>query len=79
MMIAESFDGKRSDLMKKLKGSAEYYTFKNTKLLYEFIMETGRIMPRRNTGLNSKQQRQVTKAIKIARTLALLPYCDRHE
>ncbi len=79
MMLAETFDGKRSEFLKKVKQSKEYYTFKNVKLLQEFIMETGRIMPRRNTGLSSKQQRHVSKAIKVARTLALLPYCDRHD
>jgi small subunit ribosomal protein S6 len=56
----------------------EFYDFKNVKFLKSCIMETRRILPRRTTGLNAKQQRQITRSIKVARILALLPYCDRH-
>ena len=56
----------------------EYYDFKNVKLLKGCIMETCRILPRRTTGLNAKQQRQLTRSIKVARILSLIPYCDRH-
>ena len=40
--------------------------------------ETGKIMPARVTGTSAKYQRQLTKAIKRARHLALLPYTDSH-
>ena len=56
----------------------EYYDYKNVKFLKTCIMETRRILPRRTTGLNARQQRQLTRSIKVARILALLPYCDRH-
>lgn len=56
----------------------EFYTFKNVRLLKDSIMETCRILPRRTTGLNAQQQRALTKSIKIARILSLIPYCDRH-
>ena len=56
----------------------EYYDFKNVRLLKDCIMETCRILPRRTTGFTAKQQRQITRSIKVARILALIPYCDRH-
>lgn len=46
--------------------------------LRDYIMESGRTVPRRITGIKAPYQRMLTKAIKIARYLALLPYCDRH-
>jgi small subunit ribosomal protein S18 len=35
---------------------------------------SGKILPRRKSGLNAKQQRQLATAVKRARHLALLPY-----
>ena len=52
--------------------------YKDLPLLKEFISETGKIIPSRITGTRARYQRQLSKAIKIARFLALLPYCDRH-
>lgn len=48
--------------------------FKDTKFLSRFITERGRILPRKITGLNAQQQKTVTKAIKRARQMSLLPY-----
>ena len=53
--------------------------YKDIKLLKEFITETGKIIPARLTGTSSKYQRQLTKAVKRARHLALLPYTDSHQ
>ena len=50
--------------------------YKDLELLRKFITERGKILPRRMTGLTSRQQRQMTKAVTYARTLALLPYVD---
>ena len=50
----------------------------NIAFLREFVLETGRIIPCRAAGIAVKQQRQLSKAIKWARFLALMPYCDRH-
>ncbi|CAH0474487.1 unnamed protein product [Peronospora belbahrii] len=47
-------------------------------LLRLFISPTGRIRPRRFTGLTAKQQRKLARAIKISRQLALLPYLSRY-
>ena len=50
--------------------------YKDTELLKKFITERGKILPRRITGLTAKQQRDMTVAIKRARTLALLPFLN---
>ncbi|MEK9541203.1 MAG: 30S ribosomal protein S18, partial [Gammaproteobacteria bacterium] len=46
--------------------------------LKKFITETGKIIPARMTGTSAKYQRQLTRAIKRARLLALLPFTDSH-
>lgn len=51
--------------------------YKDVDLLRRFITERGKILPQRITGLTSRQQRDLTRAIKRARTLALLPYINR--
>lgn len=48
------------------------------ELLRLFISPTGRIRPRRFTGLTAKQQRKLAQAVKISRQLALLPYLSRY-
>lgn len=50
----------------------------NIGFLRDFVLETGRIVPARVGGLSASQQRQISKAIKWARYLGLMPYCDRH-
>jgi small subunit ribosomal protein S18 len=52
--------------------------FKDVGLLRKFIMENGKIVPSRITGTKAGYQRKLAKAVKLARFLALLPYCDRH-
>jgi small subunit ribosomal protein S18 len=56
----------------------EEIDYKDLATLNQFITETGRIIPCRNTGTKARYQRQLTRAIKYARYLALLPYCDSH-
>ncbi len=51
-----------------------YIDYKDEKRLYRFISEQGKIIPKRITGTCAKHQRQLVKAIKRARHLALLPY-----
>jgi len=48
--------------------------FKDVKLLSRFISERGKIVPSRITAVSAKKQRELAKAIKRARFLALLPY-----
>jgi len=53
--------------------------YKDLELLKAYITETGKIVPSRITGTKAKYQRQLSKAIKRARYLALLPYTDGHK
>lgn len=55
------------------------FDYKNIDVLRQFITETGKIVPARVTGISASNQRKVTKSIKIARFLALLPYTDMHQ
>ena len=48
--------------------------YKDVKLLQRFISERGKIVPSRITAVSQKKQRELAKAIKRARFLALLPY-----
>lgn len=48
--------------------------YKDIKLLQRFISERGKIVPCRITAVSTKKQRELSKAIKRARFLALLPY-----
>ncbi len=50
------------------------FDYKDPGQLKYFITERGKIVPRRISGLNAKQQRALTVAIKRARNIALLPY-----
>ena len=52
----------------------ESLTYKDVSVLSNFVSEQGKILPRRTTGLNSKQQKKVAKLIKQARIAALLPF-----
>lgn len=53
--------------------------YKDLDTLSEYITETGKIVPSRITGTSAKYQRQLSTAVKRARFLALLPYCDAHK
>ena len=48
--------------------------YKNIKLLKRYISENGKILPSRVTSVSQKRQRELSKAIKRARFLALMPY-----
>jgi small subunit ribosomal protein S18 len=48
--------------------------YKDAKALRYFITERGKIIPRRISGTCAKHQRALTRTIKRARTIALLPY-----
>lgn len=51
--------------------------YKDGRSLKYFITERGKIIPRRITGTCAKHQRVLAKAIKRARTIALLPYVGK--
>jgi len=53
--------------------------YKDIDVLSLFLTEQGKILPRRATGVTVQQQRRLTKAIKRARILALLPFVACNE
>jgi len=52
--------------------------YRDVKLLQGFVAERGKIVPRRLTGVCTTHQRRLTRAIKQARNIALLPFATRH-
>ena len=56
------------------KNKIKYIDYKDVELLKKFISPSGKISARRITGTNAKYQRQLARAIKNARYMALLPY-----
>lgn len=54
----------------------ELIDYKDAKLLRSFMTDRGKILSRKMTGTCSRHQRQLTKAIKRARAIALLPYIE---
>ena len=53
--------------------------YKNLGYIKKYISEAGKLIPCRASGLNASEQRKMNKAVKIARFLALIPYCDNHK
>ena len=56
------------------KDKATYIDYKDTALLRKFISDRGKIRARRVTGVTAQQQRQIARAVKNAREMALLAY-----
>ncbi len=54
-----------------------YIDYKDTDLLRKFISDRGKIRSRRVTRVSAQQQRQLARAVKNAREMALLPYSSR--
>lgn len=70
---------KRKKFCRFSSEGAQEIDYKDLDLLQEYLSETGKIVPSRITGTKVKYQRQLAIAIKRARFLALLPFCDSHE
>ncbi|HTT07924.1 MAG TPA: 30S ribosomal protein S18 [Gammaproteobacteria bacterium] len=52
--------------------------YKDINTLKQYIGENGKIIPARLSGTKARYQRQLATAVKRARFLALLPYCESH-
>ncbi|MGW5634045.1 30S ribosomal protein S18 [Streptomyces sp. NPDC003832] len=59
------------------RAGVEYIDYKDTELLRQFVSDRGKIRGRRVTRVSAQQQRQLARAIKNAREMALLPYASR--
>jgi small subunit ribosomal protein S18 len=53
--------------------------YKDIEVLKQYVSETGKIVPSRITGTKARYQRQLAKAVKRARYLALIPFTDGHK
>lgn len=58
------------------KDKIKYIDYKNQKVLENFVLETGKILPARVTGTCAYHQKQLSKAIKRARHMAFLQYVE---
>ena len=58
----------------KPKTDIAYFDYKDFKTLQRYINQYGQIEPRKRTGLTESKQRQLARAIKRARHIALLPF-----
>ena len=76
--MASSFYRRRKYCRFTAEGIKEI-DYKDIDLLKQYVTETGKIMPSRITGTKAKYQRQLARAVKRARFLALLPYSDAHD
>lgn len=70
---------RRKKIAKQSVDAVAGVDYKDVSFLKSFISDSGKIVPNRITGVPASMQRQITKAIKLARFLALLPYCDSHK
>lgn len=70
---AQSF---RKKFCKFSAADANAIDYKDLQMLKSYITESGQIVPSRITGTSAIYQRQLARAIKQARFLALLPYTD---
>ena len=55
-----------------------FIDYKDERFLSRFVTDNGKILPSRLSGVDARHQRQLAKAIKKARYLALLPYTRGH-
>lgn len=58
-------------------GAFDLNDFKSVDILKRFLSETGKILPRRRTGLNAQDQRKLARTIKRVRMMGLLPFADK--
>ena len=74
-MVKASLDvNSLQDVIKNKNEPGKDLSYKDITLLSNFISDKGKIIPRRNTGLKAKEYNKITKLIKQARIVALLPF-----
>ena len=73
MLMNKNFFRRRKSCPFSAPSSPEI-DYKDVKLLQRYISERGKIIPSRISAVSAKRQRELSKAIKRARFLALMPY-----
>ena len=82
-VVRPAFAGARRPFFRRRKTcpftgpNAPKIDYKDIKLMQRFVSERGKIVPSRITAVSAKKQRELARAIKRARFLALLPYLVR--
>jgi small subunit ribosomal protein S18 len=75
MMMRNKMDGrKKKKRCYFVTNGIEIIDYKDVDLLRRFVSDNGKILPSRLTGTSRKYQKMLTKAVKMARQAALLPY-----
>ena len=67
-------DTRRRKICRFCENKVEFIDYKDDRMLRRFVTERGKIIPRRISGNCAKHQRELTRALKRARQLALVPY-----
>ena len=70
----EGLQAKKKKWSYFFENNTDEIDFKDNRLLSKFITERGKILPRRITGVNAKQQKVVTQAVKRARQMGIIPF-----
>ena len=70
--VRKPFQKKRKSC--PFSGSKDKIDYKDIKTLTKFISERGKIIPSRISAVSAKKQRELSKAIKRARYIGLMPY-----
>lgn len=77
-MSGSGFRARRKKFCRFTEAGTVSIDYKDLNTLRGYITESGKIVPSRITGTSARFQRQLATAIKRARFLALLPFCDQH-
>lgn len=72
--MARPFRRTRKKVCNFCENKSAVIDYKDLKTLSKYVSERGKILPRRVSGNCAKHQRELTVAIKRARSIALLPY-----
>jgi small subunit ribosomal protein S18 len=67
-------EAKKKKYCRFKKLGIKYIDYKDPDFLLKFVNEQGKLLPRRLTGTSLKFQRKVSKAVKRARHIAIMPY-----
>ena len=72
------YRARRKKFCRFSEAGAQAIDYKDLNTLRGYVTESGKIVPSRITGTSARFQRLLATAIKRARFLALLPFCDQH-
>lgn len=74
----KDFKNQKPKFDKPSKSAIGEIDYKNVEVLKKYLSPRYKILPKKVSGLSSKNQRKLTNEIKKARIMGLLPFTDRH-